>query len=207
MLKYKLKTQQGDIPIEINYKNFLLSSHWKHIREKVLHRDKHRCIECDTRDFLQVHHVVYDFNIGEEELNLDKLITLCRDCHNKKHIHDKINSNIKTGWSRIYMKSYQDVLLVLKSNLEIQLFLAIQKTISVDYKLIINQTHLAKKYKCSRAIVTSLIKRLLDIEFLKKSDGIYISNPFIFTPYNTPRSSTEKAQEDWNKPINANDKA
>lgn len=119
----------------------------------------------------------------------------------------KINSNIKTGWSRIYMKSYQDVLLVLKSNLEIQLFLAIQKTISVDYKLIINQTHLAKKYKCSRAIVTSLIKRLLDIEFLKKSDGIYISNPFIFTPYNTPRSSTEKAQEDWNKPINANDKA
>ena len=43
---------------------------------------------------MQVHHRSYDFIIGDERDNLDKLITLCKECHEKEHNNTKENKII-----------------------------------------------------------------------------------------------------------------
>src|SRR5437867_9120223 len=47
------------------YANYLLSDRWKRKRQKVLKRDKHRCVHCGARA-TQVHHTQYAERRGTE---------------------------------------------------------------------------------------------------------------------------------------------
>ena len=60
------------------HKVYLTSTHWSDLRTKVLQRDGYRCVMCEDRNNLQVHHKRYDRLFGEE---LDDLATLCNGCH------------------------------------------------------------------------------------------------------------------------------
>ena len=54
------------------------------IRQAVLSRDNHRCIECGSSEELNVHHVLPEKFGGQYKP--ENLITLCRTCHSTKHI-------------------------------------------------------------------------------------------------------------------------
>lgn len=66
----------------ISYEEYLLSNAWQELREKIVQRDGGRCVFCDSKDRLQIHHRTYEriYNEGESDLH-----TLCGKCH--KHFH------------------------------------------------------------------------------------------------------------------------
>ena len=54
------------------------------VRQSVLARDGHKCIECGSTEELNVHHVLPEKYGGK--YSPENLITLCRTCHSTKHI-------------------------------------------------------------------------------------------------------------------------
>lgn len=74
---------------------------WDDIRRQVYARDDHQCQECGqhgTDTELHAHHQTPISQGGTHELS--NLITLCRDCHNKKHPHG-VGGNKITPRTRI----------------------------------------------------------------------------------------------------------
>lgn len=65
------------------------NSYWEEVKRKVRIRDGHRCQMCGKDYNLEIHHEKYYVNgvsiVGNELEYLDCLITLCEDCHQKKH--------------------------------------------------------------------------------------------------------------------------
>ncbi len=51
----------------------------------VLQRDDHKCVDCDSTRFLEVHHLEY--NLDNPTIN--DLKTLCKSCHKKLHESQK----------------------------------------------------------------------------------------------------------------------
>jgi 5-methylcytosine-specific restriction endonuclease McrA len=72
-----------------NYRKSLNTDYWKNVCREVRLRDDHECQICEKKTSLEVHHKTYKKNgisiIGKELENLDCLILLCADCHNKIH--------------------------------------------------------------------------------------------------------------------------
>jgi len=64
------------------YDEYLRSEDWQDRRQQVLSRDRRRCTKCNSPHYLQVHHLTYS-RVGKEEM--EDLITLCRNCHEKEH--------------------------------------------------------------------------------------------------------------------------
>jgi len=57
-------------------------------REKALQRDGYRCVDCGSKKNLQVHHIDELGRNKPKEIqnhSLDNLVTLCGDCHLKRH--------------------------------------------------------------------------------------------------------------------------
>lgn len=65
------------------YKEYLNSSLWKTIRERVMDRDDWKCCDCGAKA-QQVHHMSYapDVMAGEDD---SKLVSLCEPCHKARH--------------------------------------------------------------------------------------------------------------------------
>ncbi|WP_196018106.1 HNH endonuclease [Alistipes senegalensis] len=73
-----------------NYVRGLQSPEWREVCRRVRLRDGHRCQLCGKTYTLEVHHLTYYDDcghsiVGHESEHLDKLITLCGDCHQKQH--------------------------------------------------------------------------------------------------------------------------
>jgi len=66
------------------YKYFLRSKYWRIVREMVLKRDGNKCVRCNCKTSLQIHHKTYKNHFREHE-NLRDLETLCKTCHEKHH--------------------------------------------------------------------------------------------------------------------------
>ena len=69
-------------------KAFYNSTEWKKVRETVLMRDRYLCVKCG-KPAEEVHHIIHlsPKNIGDVTvtLNMDNLISLCKDCHFEEH--------------------------------------------------------------------------------------------------------------------------
>jgi 5-methylcytosine-specific restriction endonuclease McrA len=63
------------------YKEYLLSKHWKDIKRRMYKKFK-RCQKCGCTKKLNVHHLTYK-NRGHE--NLKDLMLLCKSCHFREH--------------------------------------------------------------------------------------------------------------------------
>lgn len=70
-------------PRQIAYSAYLLSGHWKELRQTVLARDGFRCVRCPAKKHLQAHHRIYRNRF--EDSQPEDLITLCRHCHEIEH--------------------------------------------------------------------------------------------------------------------------
>ena len=54
-------------------------------RKKIIKRDAKRCKDCGLDNNLQAHHLKSYTHFPEISLDLNNGITLCRDCHKKRH--------------------------------------------------------------------------------------------------------------------------
>jgi 5-methylcytosine-specific restriction endonuclease McrA len=63
----------------MNYRKYLKSKLWKHIRRNVLRRDRWICASCGNKA-TEVHHISYDPATLKGE-RLEELMSLCRECH------------------------------------------------------------------------------------------------------------------------------
>ena len=80
---------------QIAYKIYLRTPHWHRMRDARLELDEFACVDCGKCYDLQVHHITYE-RMGEEDLA--DLVTVCDDCHKRRHWVGKINI---IDWSRI----------------------------------------------------------------------------------------------------------
>ena len=68
---------------------FCKTSKWKHMREKILRRDKYLCVDCKRYGRLTqattVHHIKHFDQYPELALTPSNLVSLCSACHNKVH--------------------------------------------------------------------------------------------------------------------------
>jgi len=68
----------------IEYDNFLKTLYWKTIADYKKSQSSHKCQSCNSKKSLHVHHETYEIR-GREIHNLDKLIVLCKQCHENIH--------------------------------------------------------------------------------------------------------------------------
>ena len=66
---------------------FYKTTAWKKLKNQALDRDNHCCVNCKSKDNLQVHHI----NYRQISNKLSDLITLCLDCHQKYHKKNKLS--------------------------------------------------------------------------------------------------------------------
>lgn len=64
------------------YDLYLVSDKWKTIRKKAIESSNSKCINCGSKNNLQVHHNTYD-RLGNEDLT--DLAVLCKECHVLAH--------------------------------------------------------------------------------------------------------------------------
>ncbi len=69
------------------YEAYLLSAHWKALRQQAFERDNHQCTKCGNRLRLRGHHVKYRGDL--RKCTVDDILTLCEDCHTKLHLQQK----------------------------------------------------------------------------------------------------------------------
>jgi len=71
-----------------NPEKYKLQLEFNRVRGGILKRDGYACQECDSRDFLHVHHIKPLSAGGDNSEN--NLITLCRKCHKEKHKYESV---------------------------------------------------------------------------------------------------------------------
>ena len=68
---------------------FYKSTAWKHKRSAILRRDNYQCQDCKRygrmREAVTVHHIMHLDEYPMFALRDDNLISLCAECHNKRH--------------------------------------------------------------------------------------------------------------------------
>ncbi len=110
----------------------------------------------------------------------------------------KPTSKIKGGYRMMY-KNYDEIQSeLLKSNLDIRIFLYIRDKFSrTRIETSISARAIANELNTTPSKVSTLIKQLVENNFLMRVDrGIYRMNPFMFIPYGSP---AEELQKEWEK--------
>lgn len=79
-------TDQVKVLRAMPYTEYLLTDHWKNLRQQKLKSAKFRCELCFSPNSLQVHHKTYERRGAEL---LTDLIVLCRPCHARHHGKEK----------------------------------------------------------------------------------------------------------------------
>jgi hypothetical protein len=109
------------------YRKYLLTDHWKALRERALERDGRKCTYdlgdgfiCEDTDRLNVHHVVY--REKWEDTRLEDLQTICRTCHRIEHglavkfdfdwLYEELNQTLTRSDPFIYPTVLQEKQLV-----------------------------------------------------------------------------------------------
>jgi 5-methylcytosine-specific restriction endonuclease McrA len=67
------------------YSDDIKSGKWQRLRLKVMNRDQFKCLACKTENNLNVHHLYYESGRKIWDYDIESLVTLCDDCHNKLH--------------------------------------------------------------------------------------------------------------------------
>lgn len=74
-------------------KEYLESHHWENVKRKAINRDNNLCIDCGADWRIEVHHLRYPdafYKKGKKYINITEdrpgnLVTLCNNCHNRRH--------------------------------------------------------------------------------------------------------------------------
>ena len=74
-------------------RKFYRSKAWQGVREIVMQRDHYLCVDCLNENRItpaeEVHHIIEltpeNINDANISLNEENLVSLCRECHKKRH--------------------------------------------------------------------------------------------------------------------------
>lgn len=85
------------------------SKRWKSLRWEVLKRDNFQCVQCGTKRYLQVDHIIpLRDGVSEFEcFTMSRLQTLCRACHGKKtrtEVHGPLSPE-REAWRELVLKT------------------------------------------------------------------------------------------------------
>lgn len=69
----------------MSYSDKLKDPRWQKKRYHILHRDHGRCVLCDERKYLHVHHKKYIEGKNPWDYPDELLITICINCHRLIH--------------------------------------------------------------------------------------------------------------------------
>jgi len=108
----------------------------------------------------------------------------------------KISKGIKGGWRMVY-KSYDEVQIeVLRSSLDIKIFVYIRDKFTYkNTEIYLSPTTIAEELNTTHQKVSTLIKKLIKNNFLFRIErGIYRLNPFMFLPY---KADAKALQKEW----------
>lgn len=83
--QYRIQSEEKSILWWKGHNEYLQTSQWKNIRQKVLKRDNFLCQGCLENRATEVHHLTYAHHKNEL---MFELISVCYDCHHNK-IHKK----------------------------------------------------------------------------------------------------------------------
>lgn len=81
-----------------SYGALILHPNWKAKRKEVIERDQYKCVICNSKEDLQVHHRQYHFVKATKKFKVPwdypqhLLITLCSNCHSRGHSKYKVPS-------------------------------------------------------------------------------------------------------------------
>ncbi len=78
-----------------DYIKALKAPEWKEKRQIILKRDNYKCVVCNCKDNLHVHHKYYLEGKMPWEVPDDCLVTLCKTCHEKEHEGKNIQTFIR----------------------------------------------------------------------------------------------------------------
>jgi len=68
-----------------SYAELLTRTEWKARREQILELDGYKCVRCNNREDLHVHHIRYERGRMPWEHKDHDLVTLCEQCHTVWH--------------------------------------------------------------------------------------------------------------------------
>jgi len=103
---------------------------------------------------------------------------------------------IKGGFKVVYKGLFELLPEVITSSKDLKIVFYILDSFTYQQKEVnLRATKIAKHFNTSPNKVTLLIKKLIEVEILKRVDrGIYRLNPFIYIPYN---ANGELLQKEW----------
>ena len=82
----RLKSKPGR---KSNYLKSLNNDYHREVRRRAFLRDGFQCRDCHTKLRLELHHLTYYINgesiVGKELDHMECVITLCENCHQKRH--------------------------------------------------------------------------------------------------------------------------
>ena len=91
-----------------NRDDYYYTEHWKTLRNKILKRDKYKCVLCASQNNLHIHHRIYE--PGQEQIS--DLHTLCAKCHKLFSFSDiQKRVEINTQHAPILIKNMWPVIL------------------------------------------------------------------------------------------------
>lgn len=74
--------------LDLEYRDFLATPYWRIISYEIKRRNKFKCLMCDSKENLNVHHKNYDYHGFEHTIDgIKSLVCVCKSCHSKHHGH------------------------------------------------------------------------------------------------------------------------
>lgn len=113
-----------------------------------------------------------------------------------KFVEDsRFKNSFKKGW-RMYYTDYDDMLeKVIRSSKDVAMLHYLKEKINRDFELNINITKESARMKVGRNKLSTFLSRLVDANFLCRTDVGFKSNPFMYIPYMA--NNIKEKQEEW----------
>jgi len=132
------------------YFELLKDPRWQKKRLEILQRDEFMCRSCYDKDSsLQIHHLSYSYNGNPWDVDNDKLLTVCENCH--KQFSDA-NKAVKDSIAKFKEPDYifdASKIIDFMSDCNPNVGSNILKFLEAYYKMDhMNQTALIKQFEC-----------------------------------------------------------
>jgi 5-methylcytosine-specific restriction endonuclease McrA len=62
-----------------------MSARHHKFRNAMLERDNYKCVRCPSNNNLTIHHIKPKSDYPELKNDINNVITLCRECHDREH--------------------------------------------------------------------------------------------------------------------------
>lgn len=114
------------------------------------------------------------------------------------YVENRKPTKSKRGWTKMYRLGYDEIAREMTSSLEYDIFTMIRdsnepKTFILKY----TQKEIVQLLGTTRNTVAKTVKKLKDLDFIRKEGSIIIMNPFVYVPPRMDDKIISEAQNRW----------